>query len=220
LVQNRKKNIDDKVQKLNCYGHSMFCWQALYKWLNPANASTCMQLQMRYSPQFLVSLKTTSAQSFIQLNGQVEQKVTRVAWVPSISSSSQIRDNYHEVDMQDQSLYHMYEETGCLMKAHFWHKSLANPDQHPQTKKHKKDASGPKIALGILTSKKHIVSPTYGRWCWCKECFNACWIRLVMIKCWIWMKFISWLRQIYTSHTKQSPQWAPKAMVESNVTDI
>jgi hypothetical protein len=25
LVQNWKKNIDHKVQKLNCYGHSMFC---------------------------------------------------------------------------------------------------------------------------------------------------------------------------------------------------
>jgi hypothetical protein len=47
-----------------------------------------------------------------------------------------------------------------------------------------------KIALGTLTSKKHIVSPTYRRGCWCKEC----WIRLVMIKCWTTMKFISWLR--------------------------
>ncbi len=51
-----------------------------------------------------------------------------------------------------------------------------------------------KIALGTLTSKKHIASPTYRQGCWCKECFNACWIRLVMIKCWTWMKFISWLR--------------------------
>jgi hypothetical protein len=30
-----------------------------------------------------------------------------------------------------ESLYHMYEQTGCLMKAHFWQKSLANPDQNP-----------------------------------------------------------------------------------------
>jgi hypothetical protein len=33
------------------------------------------------------------------------------------------------------------------------------------------------IALGTLTSKKHLVSPTYRRGCWCKGCFNACWIR-------------------------------------------
>ncbi len=201
MVKNRKKNIDHKVQKLNCYGHSMFCWQAFYKWFNPANASTCMQLRMHYSPQFLVSLKTTSAQSLIQMNGQVVQKATWVAWVPSISSSSHIRDHYHEVDTQDQSLYHLYEQTRCLVKAHFWHKSLANPNRIPQTKKKQKGCLWPirgtspcKIALGTLTSKKHIVSPTYRRGCWCKECFNACWIRLVMIKCWTWMKFISWLR--------------------------
>jgi hypothetical protein len=85
-------------------------------------SSQCIYLHAT-SDVLLTSISGVSENNFCTICYPVEwwscQKVTRVAWVPSISSSSQIRDHYHEVDMQNHFIV-------CMNKPDVWWKHISD----------------------------------------------------------------------------------------------